>query len=243
MDLLDIPGERKPHRHLLDDGSEDDAGMMESNCVQYRLGNNQGEGGPLSYRVVSSEAEGTTPTTGTGSGPLQAVLASPLNGQFYVIGNPSDVLGGVGQRSIAPRAGPFTLEAGATSNSREERQGRRATHNEVERRRRDNINNWIMKLSKLIPDVSGPGPGESNQGGKHTQSKGGILAKACEYVAELRNTNQRLMDNIKQSDGVTTENERLSAQLEQLQQENAVLKQQLQNHGIMPQTQDIKFAI
>jgi hypothetical protein len=30
---------------------------------------------------------------------------------------------------------------------------RRATHNEVERRRRDKINNWIMRLAKLIPDV------------------------------------------------------------------------------------------
>ena len=34
---------------------------------------------------------------------MQAVLASPINGQFYVIGNPSDVLGNVGQRTIAPR--------------------------------------------------------------------------------------------------------------------------------------------
>lgn len=31
---------------------------------------------------------------------------------------------------------------------------RRATHNEVERRRRDKINNWIAKLSKIIPDCS-----------------------------------------------------------------------------------------
>lgn len=29
---------------------------------------------------------------------------------------------------------------------------RRATHNEVERRRRDKINNWIMKLSKIVPE-------------------------------------------------------------------------------------------
>ena len=29
---------------------------------------------------------------------------------------------------------------------------RRATHNEVERRRRDKINNWIIKLSKVVPD-------------------------------------------------------------------------------------------
>ncbi|NXD03746.1 USF2 factor, partial [Certhia familiaris] len=29
---------------------------------------------------------------------------------------------------------------------------RRAQHNEVERRRRDKINNWIVQLSKIIPD-------------------------------------------------------------------------------------------
>lgn len=31
---------------------------------------------------------------------------------------------------------------------------RRATHNEVERRRRDKINSWILKLSKLVPDCN-----------------------------------------------------------------------------------------
>lgn len=36
--------------------------------------------------------------------------------------------------------------------SRDER--RRATHNEVERRRRDKINNWITKLAKLVPDCN-----------------------------------------------------------------------------------------
>lgn len=29
---------------------------------------------------------------------------------------------------------------------------RRATHNEVERRRRDKINTWIVELSKIVPD-------------------------------------------------------------------------------------------
>lgn len=33
---------------------------------------------------------------------------------------------------------------------REER--RRSNHNEVERRRRDNINKWIVELSKIIPE-------------------------------------------------------------------------------------------
>jgi len=31
---------------------------------------------------------------------------------------------------------------------------RRLTHNEVERRRRDKINQWIMYLSKIIPDCA-----------------------------------------------------------------------------------------
>ena len=65
--------------------------------------------GPV-YRVVTSNSENNVNTSNTTSGTstpalsnVQAVLASPINGQFYVIGNPSDVLGGVGQRTIAPR--------------------------------------------------------------------------------------------------------------------------------------------
>jgi len=179
------------------------------------------------------------------------VLASPINGQFYVIGNPSDVLGSVGQRTIAPRTGPFSMDPMAAGSKEDKLGTRRATHNEVERRRRDNINNWIMKLSKLLPECGGantiPGAGDLHSPGgaaKASQSKGGILAKACEYLAEMRNTNQRLVDSIKQAEEVTQDNERLSSQIEQLQQENAVLKQQLQNHGIVPQTSpDIKFQI
>lgn len=254
MDLLDLgSGDKKQPRHFLDDGSEED--QMDSNCIQYRVtgggdgATNSPANGALSYRVVSSEAteqtNGGTTTVNSANplGNVQAVLASPLNGQFYVIGNPSDVLGGMGQRTIAPRAGPFTLEQNPGQNTKEDRQGtRRATHNEVERRRRDNINNWIMKLGKLLPGGGGSQDSSQTGSGKHAQSKGGILAKACEYLAETRNNNQRLVETIKQSEGITADNERLSAQVEQLQQENAILKQQLQNHGIIPQGQDIKFS-
>jgi len=51
------------------------------------------------------------------------------------------------------------------------------------------------------------------------------------------------VDSLKQNEGVSAENERLSSQIEQLQQENSLLKQQLQNHGIVPQSQDIKFSM
>lgn len=69
--------------------------------------------------------------------------------------------------------------------ARDER--RRATHNEVERRRRDKINLWILRLSRIIPDCSlNP---ESQQGSNKTQSlqsKGIILSKACDYINELK---------------------------------------------------------
>jgi len=234
------------------------SGLMDSNnCIQYRVtgGGEAVAGGMVTgnYRPVvvtsngagdSSDANiGATNTTALSN--VQAVLASPINGQFYVIGNPSDVLGNVGQRTIAPRTGPFAMDQISSLSNKEDKMGtRRATHNEVERRRRDNINNWIMKLSKLIPDCSQTGDsGGAGGQAKQSQSKGGILAKACEFLAEMRNTNQRLAESIKQTEEANQENERLSSQIEQLQQENAVLKQQLQNHGIVPPTSDIKFQI
>ncbi|KAH9511367.1 positive regulation of transcription from RNA polymerase II promoter by glucose, partial [Dermatophagoides farinae] len=49
-------------------------------------------------------------------------------------------------------------------------QKRRMTHREIERRRRDKINDWIYALSKEVPDCA---TDRTKQG----QSKGGILAK------------------------------------------------------------------
>jgi len=266
MDLFQ--SDRKRQRISLEDEEESGvSGLMDAgSCIQYRVtgggggqagpGGGGGEGGAglAAYRVVTSSGDSASDTSNgsINTAPLsnvQAVLASPINGQFYVIGNPSDVLGGVGQRTIAPRAGPFAVDPISAQNNKEDKIGtRRATHNEVERRRRDNINNWIMKLSKLIPDCNNGTPDTSavaSSAGKQSQSKGGILAKACEYLAEMRTTNQRLVDSIKQAEEVSAQNERLSAQVEQLQEENAVLKQQLQNHGILPQTSgpDIKFQL
>lgn len=107
---------------------------------------------------------------------------------------------------------------------------RRATHNEVERRRRDKINNWITKLSKIVPDTSS----SDMKGNGHYdgQSKGGILAKACEYITELRDCKQNL-------DICLKENKQLNQNLELLQQknlalerENLALQETLKRHGI-----------
>ncbi|XP_054731248.1 myosin-G heavy chain [Anastrepha obliqua] len=55
---------------------------------------------------------------------------------------------------------------------------RRATHNEVERRRRDKINNWIFKLKEMLPIEGG-----NNNNNNHQQSS--IL----EHLAPKINTN------------------------------------------------------
>lgn len=39
---------------------------------------------------------------------------------------------------------------------------RRVTHNEVERRRRDKINNWISKLGKLLPECEQTTTGDAD---------------------------------------------------------------------------------
>lgn len=98
----------------------------------------------------------------------------------------------------------------------------------VERRRRDKINNWIVTLSKIIPDCSM----DSTKTGAvsslsldslllfkrssffncvtmslYFQSKGGILSKACDYIRELRQSNQRLQESLKEVERIQMDNE------------------------------------
>ncbi|NXH54692.1 USF1 factor, partial [Rhabdornis inornatus] len=74
-------------------------------------------------------------------------------GQFFVMMSPQEVLPGGAQRSIAPRAHPYSPvhpRGHSSGHSRDHPRG----HPRVERRRRDKINNWIVQLSKIIPDCS-----------------------------------------------------------------------------------------
>ncbi|XP_068070363.1 upstream stimulatory factor 2 isoform X3 [Danio rerio] len=102
---------------------------------------------------------------------------------------------------------------------------RRAQHNEVERRRRDKINNWIETLSKIIPDCSFDGT-------KTGASKGGILSKACDYIVELKQQKQRLQESLRAVERLKMDNELLTKQVEELKSENALLGALLEHHGI-----------
>lgn len=107
---------------------------------------------------------------------------------------------------------------------------RRATHNEVERRRRDKINNWITKLSKIIPESS---PSDIKGNGHYDgQSKGGILAKACEYIVELRDNNQKLEAYVKENKQLTQTVEVLQQRNTALEAQNRSLKEMLKHSGI-----------
>lgn len=196
--------------------------------------------GPVTYKLIS-------PATGTSSSAAATVLtAAPMSGQFYVIGNPSEVVSNTSStaangRIIAPKATltigssnpSIAVSEGCNNSSSRRIDRRRATHNEVERRRRDTINAWIMQLGKLIPglDMDDQEKGPPKGG---ALSKGGILAKACDFVQELSEDNKTLEKRVYELEGTAEENERLLSTIEELRQENSMLKQQLENHGIVP---------
>ncbi|KAI5086592.1 upstream stimulatory factor 2 isoform X2, partial [Silurus meridionalis] len=144
-------------------------------------------------------------------------------GQFYVMMSPPDVLQTGTPRTIAPRTHNYSAKMDGPRAPRDER--RRAQHNEVERRRRDKINNWIVTLSKIIPDCN-------MDNTKTGASKGGILSKACDYIRELRQSNQRLQESYKDVERIQVDNELLRQQIEDLKNDNALLRAQLQQHGL-----------
>nr|KAF6268532.1 upstream transcription factor 1 [Pipistrellus kuhlii] len=161
--------------------------------------------------------------TTQGSEALLGQATPPGTGQFFVMMSPQEVLQGGSQRSIAPRTHPYSPKSEAPRTTRDEK--RRAQHNEVERRRRDKINNWIVQLSKIIPDCSM----ESTKSG---QSKGGILSKACDYIQELRQSNHRLSEELQGLDQLQLDNEVLRQQVEDLKNKNLLLRAQLRHHGV-----------
>ena len=88
-----------------------------------------------------------------------------------------------------------------------------------------------MKLGKLIPDLFNPETGPPKN---TTLSKGGILARACEYVTEIRQSNQSLREKASKAEKTLSENtEKLQNQIDVLKQENELLRQQLESNGIL----------
>ncbi|KAI9501067.1 helix-loop-helix DNA-binding domain-containing protein [Coemansia spiralis] len=70
----------------------------------------------------------------------------------------------------------------------EKRRRRRESHNAVERRRRDNINDRIQELFTLLP--------ESMIDAQTKPNKGMILKKSVEYIRQLRHALQTQTDRL-----------------------------------------------
>ncbi|XP_046874515.1 upstream stimulatory factor 2 isoform X2 [Hypomesus transpacificus] len=173
----------------------------------------------FAYFPAATVSDGTAVSVQATSDPT----LTQAGGQFYVMMSPPDVLQAGTPRTIAPRTHTYTAKMDGPRAPRDER--RRAQHNEVERRRRDKINNWIVTLSKIIPDCN-------IDSTKTGASKGGILSKACDYIRELRQNNQRLQESFKEVERVQMDNDLLRQQIEELKNDNALLRAQLQQHGI-----------
>ncbi|CAJ1062772.1 upstream stimulatory factor 2 isoform X2 [Xyrichtys novacula] len=185
-------------------------------------------GSPAGEAVGGETRFAYFPATAVSDGTVSVQAAADptltqAGGQFYVMMTPQDVIQTGTQRTIAPRTQPFPAKMDGPRTPRDER--RRAQHNEVERRRRDKINNWIVTLSKIIPDCN-------MDSTKTGASKGGILSKACDYIRELRQSNQRLQESLKEVERIQMDNELCRQQIEELKNENALLRAQLQQHGI-----------
>ncbi|KAK9514168.1 hypothetical protein VZT92_027654 [Zoarces viviparus] len=198
-------------------------------------------GSPVGETVGGETRFAYFPATAVSDGTVSVQAAADptltqAGGQFYVMMTPPDVIQTGAQRTIAPRTQPYPADENellqheglnwkmdGPRTPRDER--RRAQHNEVERRRRDKINNWIVTLSKIIPDCN-------IDSTKTGASKGGILSKACDYIRDLRQSNQRLQESVKEVDRIQADNELCRQQIEELKNENALLRAQLQQHGI-----------
>ncbi|XP_021945548.1 upstream stimulatory factor 1 isoform X1 [Folsomia candida] len=130
-------------------------------------------------------------------------------GQYYVVSS-----GVPRSQVIDPRNFGRVVKANARDDKK------RATHNEVERRRRDKINGWIGKLAKIVPSCA-------DEAVSKNQSKGGILAKTCEYIGELKSTNCRLAASLKEHQNTAEELDALRREVSELRKENMMLKQHL----------------
>lgn len=113
-----------------------------------------------------------------------------------------------------------------TTGSDEWKRQRKDSHKEVERRRRENINTAINKLSELLPVKE--------------SSKATILARAAEYIQKLKETEsanidkwtlQKLLSEQNQS-RLTSANERLQDELGKAYKEIEELKQTLKQAGL-----------
>ncbi|KIW06599.1 uncharacterized protein PV09_02314 [Verruconis gallopava] len=120
-------------------------GTPDSNHLQYQVPLNQHLNQHAKMQSASWNPNGNSGSAGSGWG--ESPISSPLADHFHT--NMNEVLAGRAGASL-----PTKVENGMHSNYQTQeakKKRRRESHNAVERRRRDNINERIHDLSRLVP--------------------------------------------------------------------------------------------
>jgi len=121
------------------------------------------------------------------------------------------------------------VEGGVNATPLEKKQRRRESHNAVERRRRDLINEKIQELGKLLPEDM-DGSGSSNppelsaamSGGSQSNTKdaknnkGVILKRSVDYILQLQQSKRDLEDRERLLQQQTRDMEQRQRGLEEL---------------------------
>uniref|UniRef100_G1Q2J5 BHLH domain-containing protein n=1 Tax=Myotis lucifugus TaxID=59463 RepID=G1Q2J5_MYOLU len=181
-----------------------------------------GWGSPAAKAVRGEARSAYFPASSVGE--TMAVLVQTADqslqarGQFCVGTTPQDVLQTGRQRTIATWTHPYSPKIDGTTTPQ-----MRAQHNEMERKWRDKINNWVIQLSKTIPDCNA----DDSEAG---MSRGGIQSKACDCT-RLHQMNQCMQETFQEAERLQMDSELLRPQIEELESENVLLTQ-LQQHSL-----------
>lgn len=214
---------------IIDCGNEIENVNDEGN-VHYQICEVNRNDNAVAYRVVQvgENNQQTESITAPINNTVQ-VLTAPINAQIYVLSNGNEVATQSKARNVAPRVKvQIDSPQGILTNIKKRDERRRVTHNEVERRRRDKINNWISKLGKLLPDCEQAATPEGDvKTNFELQSKGGILARACQYITELKDVKESLSQKLDENAQLSEEAKTLRQVVNQLRKENAELQVQL----------------
>uniref|UniRef100_A0A914WJV7 BHLH domain-containing protein n=1 Tax=Plectus sambesii TaxID=2011161 RepID=A0A914WJV7_9BILA len=135
-------------------------------------------------------------------------------------------------QSSSPIGGQASPPGGSIPNDPQYTVKRRVSHNEVEKRRRDKINQWINRLARLLPD------GDIDETSRQMQSKGGILSKTVDFITQLKETNAELVgltDNLTEKCRSLEEDGdvgQIRDELERVREENRQLRHMLESSGL-----------
>ena len=163
-------------------------------------------------------------------------------GQNFYVMIPQQQLDGNNQlQKIAPMGNIHPTATDSLAAQRSEREEkRRQTHNEVERRRRTKINSWIQKLAEMVPnckdEMGTKRTGGPTQAGMGQKSNCGVLQKTVNFIQELQIAHSQVVERLQEQNQVLVEMAKIRETLKRLEQENLLLRNQLQNHGIEPVT-------